>query len=134
MPYNLGAFLVVALEWRAQAKSKVVEARTLQTLRQEVVVLKEEKESLCRSWACQEEVYKASLRDARESNAEACKRCTELLEQVASLQSKIVTLEAVMRTFEAQQKLLADQCATWGQSLEKTEGELAEKMEKLNLL
>jgi len=74
------------------------------------------------------------LRDARESNAEACKRLTELLEQVTSLQSKIVALEAAMRTFEAQQKLLADQCAAWGQSLEKTEGELAEKMEKLNLL
>ncbi len=134
MPYYLGAFLVVSLEWRAQAKSKAVEARTLQTLRQEVAALKEEKESLCRSWACQEEVCKASLRDARESNAEACKRLTKLLEQVASLQSKIVSLEAAMRTSEAQQKLLADQCAARGQSLEKTEGELAEKMEKLNLL
>ena len=128
MPYYLGAFLVVSLEWRAQAKSKAVEARTLQTLRQEVAALKEEKESLCRSWACQEEVCKASLRDARESNAEACKRLTELLEQVASLQSKI------MRTSEAQQKLLTDQCAAREQSLEKTEGELAEKMERLNLL
>ena len=33
MPYYLGAFLAVALEWRAQAKSKADEARTLQTLR-----------------------------------------------------------------------------------------------------
>jgi len=32
MPYYLGAFLAVTLEWRAQAKSKVDEARTLQTL------------------------------------------------------------------------------------------------------
>jgi len=39
-----------------------------------------------------------------------------------------------MRTSEAQQKLLVDQCAARGQSLEKTEGELAEKMDKLNLL
>jgi len=39
-----------------------------------------------------------------------------------------------MRTSEAEQKLLAEQCATWGKSLEKTEGELAKKMEKLNLL
>ncbi|XP_068504629.1 uncharacterized protein [Phaseolus vulgaris] len=134
MPYYMGAFLVVALEWRAQAKSKAVEARALQSLRQEVAALKEEKENLCHSWACQEEVYKASLRDARESNAKACKRLTKLLKQVTSLQSKIVALEAAMRTSEAQQKLLADQCAAWGQSLEKTEGELAEKMEKLNLL
>ena len=90
MPYYMGAFLAVALEWRAQAKSKAVEARALQSLRQEVTALKEEEENLCRSWACQEEVYKASLRDARESNAEACKRLIELLEQVTSLQSKIV--------------------------------------------
>jgi len=53
---------------------------------------------------------------------------------VASLQSKIVALEAVTRASEAQEKRLADQCATREQSLEKTEGELAEKMEKLNLL
>jgi len=39
-----------------------------------------------------------------------------------------------MRTSEAQQKLLADQCDAQGQSLEKTEGELAENMDKLNLL
>ena len=64
MPYYMGAFLVVALEWRAQAKSKAVEARALQALRQEVAALKEEKENLCHSWACQEEVYKAFLRDA----------------------------------------------------------------------
>ena len=109
MPYYLGAFLAVALEWRAQAKSKADEARTLQTLRHEVATLKEEKESLCRGWVCQEEVYKASLRSAREVNAEACKRLTKLLAQVASLQSKIVALEAAMRTSEAQQKRLVDQ-------------------------
>ncbi|XP_068486731.1 tropomyosin-2-like [Phaseolus vulgaris] len=130
----MGAFLAVALEWRAQAKSKVVKARALQSLRQEVAALKEEKENLCPSWACQKEVYKASLRDAQESNAEACKRLTELLKQVTSLQSKIVALEAAMRNSEAQWKLLADQCAARGQSLEKTEGELAENMDKLNLL
>jgi len=60
MPYNMGAFLAVALEWRAQAKSKAVKAHALQT-RLEVAALKDEKENLCRSWACQEEVYKASL-------------------------------------------------------------------------
>ena len=52
MPYYLGAFLAVALEWRAQAKFKAVEARTFQTLQQEVAAMKEEKENLCRSWAC----------------------------------------------------------------------------------
>jgi len=81
------------------------------------------------------------MKSAREVNAEACKRLhdvgqagTDLLAQVASLQSKIVALEAATRASEAQQKRLADQCAAREQSLEKTEGELAEKMEKLNLL
>ena len=141
MPYYLGAFLAIALEWRAQAKSKFEEAGAIQALQREVATLKEEKESLSRGWACQEEVYKASLRSTIEINAEACKRLhdvgqtgTELLTQVASLQSKITALEAAMRTSEAQQKRLADQCAAWEQSLEKTEGKLAEKMEKLNLL
>jgi len=64
MPYYLGAFLVVALEWHAQVKSNANGARALQTLQQEVATLKEEKESLSRGWACQEEVYKASLKMA----------------------------------------------------------------------
>jgi len=141
MPYYLGAFLGVALEWRAQALSKAGKARTLQALLQKVATLKEEKESLCRGWACQEEVYKASLRSAREINAEACIRLhdvgqagTELLTQVSSLKSKIAALKAAMRTSEAQQKQLADQCADRKQLLEKTEGELAAQMEALNLL
>jgi len=100
MPYYLGAFLAISLEWRAQARSKFEEACSIQG---EVATLKEEKESLSRGWACQEEVYKASLRSAREINAEACKRLhdvgqagTELLTQVASLQSKVTVLEAAM--------------------------------------
>jgi len=141
MPYYLGAFLAVALEWRAQVKSKADEARALQTLQQEVATLKEEKESLCRGWACQEEVYKASLKRAQEANEEARKRLhgagqasAELLNQVASLQSKIANLETAVKTFEAQQKQLAEQCADQEQSLEKIEGELAAEMEALNLL
>jgi len=62
MPYYLGAFLAISLEWRAQARSKFEEACSIQG---EVATLKEEKESLSRGWACQEEVYKASLRSAR---------------------------------------------------------------------
>ena len=96
-----------------------------------MAILKEEKESLSQGWACQEEVYKASLRSARELNVEACKRLhdagqagVELLAQVASLKSKITALEVAMWASEAQQK----------QMLEKAEGELTAKMEALNLL
>ena len=104
MPYYLGVFFFVALEWRAQAKSKADEARTLQTLQQEVATLKEEKESMCRGWVCQKEVYKASLKRAQEANEEARKRLygarqanPELLNQVASLQSRIADLETTCR-------------------------------------
>ena len=141
MPYYLGAFLTVTLEWRAQAKSNANGARALQTLQQEVTTLKEENESLSRGWACQEEVYKASLKRAQEANEEACKRLhdagqanTKLLSQVASLQSKIADLETTVKASEAQQKQLADQCTDREQSLGKTEGELTAKMEALNLL
>jgi len=106
-----------------------------------VATVKEEKESLCRGWACQEEVYKASLKRAQEANEEARKRLhgagqanAKLLNQVASLQSRIVDLETAVKTSEAQQKQLADQCADREQSLEKIEGELTAKMEALNLL
>jgi len=131
MPYYLEAFLAIALDWHAQARAKTKETSALQALQQEVATLKEEKESLSQGWACQEEVYKASLRSAGELNAEACKRLhdagqagAELLAKVASLKSKIVALEVAMRASEAQQKKM----------LEKAEGELTAKMEALNLL
>jgi len=129
MPYYLGAFLVVALEWRAQAKSKADEARTLQTLQQEVVTLKEEKESLCRGWACQEEVYKASLKRAQEANEEARKRLygagqdnAKLLNQVASLQSRISDLETTVKTSEAQLKHLPTSALTGSNRWKKLKG------------
>jgi len=43
MPYYMGAFLVIALDWRAQAKSKAVEMQAFQALKREVATLKKER-------------------------------------------------------------------------------------------
>jgi len=113
-----------------------------------VATLKEEKESLSRSWAHQEEAYKTSLKLAQEAKEETAKQQhvaglvhAELLSQAVSLRTKISDLEAAATASEAQRKglenqlkRLEDQCTDREQSLGKTERELAAKMETLNLL
>jgi len=54
MPYYMGAFMAIALDCRAQAKTKAIEMQTLQALKREVATLKEEKLML-------EDAYRASL-------------------------------------------------------------------------
>jgi len=54
MPYYIGAFLAIALDWCAQAKTKAIEMQTLQALKREVATLKEEKLKL-------EDVYCTAL-------------------------------------------------------------------------
>jgi len=54
MPYYMGAFLAITLDWRTQAQAKAIEMRTLQALQREVATLKEERSKL-------EVAYQASL-------------------------------------------------------------------------
>ena len=63
MPYYLGAFLAVTLDWRAQAKNAASNTQALQALKEEVAALKEEKEALGR----QNEAYQASLKLAQKA-------------------------------------------------------------------
>ena len=58
MPFYLGAFLAVALEWRAQARNVVLQTQTLQALEIRVAALEEEKKTL----GCQNEAYQATLK------------------------------------------------------------------------
>jgi len=58
MPFYLGAFLAVALEWRAQARNAVLQAQTLQALGTRVAALEEEKKTLGR----QNEAYQTNLK------------------------------------------------------------------------
>ena len=66
-PFYLGAFLAVALEWRAQARNAVMQAQTLQALETKATTLEEEMRTLGR----QNETYQTSLKQAQESKAEA---------------------------------------------------------------
>jgi len=48
--YYMGAFIACANTWRAQAKTKAVEASAFQALEKENSSLKEEKETLASRW------------------------------------------------------------------------------------
>jgi len=61
MPYYMGAFLAIVLDWLAQAKTKAIEMQALQTLKREVATLKEEKLKHAQLWEQKESAYKASL-------------------------------------------------------------------------
>jgi len=76
MPFYLGAFLAVALDWRAQARNAVLQTQTLQALEARVTALEEEKKTLGR----QNEAYQASLKLAQEAKEEAEKQLGEAME------------------------------------------------------
>jgi len=78
MPYYMGAFLAIALDWSAQAKSKAIEMQTLQALKGEVASLKEEKLKL-------EEAYKASLAETQKAEEAANMRWHEAEQKCADL-------------------------------------------------
>jgi len=124
----MGAFMSRAHSWHMQARAKTVQASAFQTLEREVASLKEEKEKLTTHWGRQEDAYRASLEVAQRAKEEANRRLREvsqakieLLNQVVSLRAKIVDLEGVVRTSEAQQKKLENQCIDREQTLGKTE-------------
>jgi len=76
MPFYLGAFLAVALEWRAQARNAVLQTQTLQALETRVAALEEEKKTL----GCQNEAYQTTLKQAQEAKEEAEKQLAEAVE------------------------------------------------------
>ena len=67
MPFHLGAFLAVALDWRAQARNAVLQTQTLQAPETRIAALEEEKKALRR----QNEAHQASLKLAQEAKEEA---------------------------------------------------------------
>ena len=129
MPYHLGAFLAVALDWRAQARNAASNTRALQALKEEVAALKEEKEDLGR----QNEAYQASLKLAQEAKEEADRQLGEAMEIQAdfyvrevSLHVQVTDLQDMAEASEELQKDLEDQC--YGQA------ERLERMEELSLI
>ena len=88
MPFYLGAFLAVALDWRPQARNAASNTQTLQALKEEVAALKEEKEILGR----QNEAYQASLKLAQETKEEVDKQLGDVYVRQVSLQVQITDL------------------------------------------
>ena len=122
MPYYMGAFLAIALDWRAQAKTKAIEMQTLQDLKREVATHREEKLKL-------EDAYQASLAETRKVEEAATLRLREadqkhadLLGSMAPLQAKVAELRVVAEIYKA-----------LGVKQSKTKGELPAKTEALNL-
>ena len=89
MPFYLGAFLAVALEWRAQARNAVMQAQTLQALETKATTLEEEMRTLGR----QNETYQTSLKQAQESKAEIERQLAEALELQAGFFTREVALQ-----------------------------------------
>ena len=99
MPFYLGAFLAVALEWRAQARNAVLQAQTLQALETKATTLEEEMRTLGR----QNEAYQTSLKQMKESKAETERQLAEALE----LQAGLYTREVALQVQEALEKQVA---------------------------
>ncbi|XP_068476985.1 uncharacterized protein [Phaseolus vulgaris] len=137
MPYHLGAFLAVALDWRAQARNAASNTRALQALKEEVAALKKEKEALGR----QNEAYQASLKLAQEAKEEADRQLNEAMEIQAdfyirevSLQVQVTDLQDMVEASEELQKDLEDQCYGQAERLERMEEEMATQVKALGLL
>ena len=113
MPFYLGAFLAVALEWRAQARNAVLQAQTLQALETRVTALEEEKKTL----GCQNEAYQTSLKQAQESKVEAEGQLAEALElqtdfyaREVALKVQVTSLQDIVEAYEKVQKDLKARC------------------------
>jgi len=133
MNFYLSAFMACANTWREKAKAKASEAFAIQALEKENASLKEEKETLARRWARQEEAYKDSLKLAQKAKEEASKRLLEV-GQIVPLRVQVVDLKDAVQTSKAQQKKLEDHCVDREQKLAKTEAALEAKTNSCDLL
>ena len=91
-PTTYGAFLAIALDWRAQAKSKAIEMQALQALKREVATLKEEKLKLAPLWEHKEGAYETSLVESRKAEEAANLRLHEACQKYADLLGSMVPL------------------------------------------
>jgi len=137
MPFYLGAFLVVALDWRTQARNAALQAQTLQALETRVVVLEEERKTLRR----QDEASQASLKLAKEAKEEVEKQLAEAVELQAdfyarevTLQVQITGLQGMVEANEEVQKDLKSRCCEQADNLERMEGEMATQAKAMGLL
>ncbi|XP_068477149.1 uncharacterized protein [Phaseolus vulgaris] len=137
MPFYLGAFLVVALDWRAQARNAVLQTQTLQALEARVAALEEEKKTL----GCQNEAYQTTLKLAQEAKEEAEKQLAEAVEFQAdfytlevTLQVQVTGLQGMVEAYEEVQEDLKSRCCEQADKLERMEGEMATQAKAMGLL
>ena len=137
MPFYLGAFLAVALEWRAQARNAVLQSQTLQALETKATTLEEEMRTLGR----QNEAYQTSLKQIQESKAETERQLAEALELQAgfytrevALQVQVAGLQEVVKADAETQKDLKDRCCEQAAKMERMEGEMATQAKAMDLL
>jgi len=130
MPYYMGAFLAIALDWRAQEKAKAIEMQTLQALKREVATLKEEKLKLAQLWEQKKNAYKASLMETHKAMEAANLKLHEAGQKHADLLGSMASLEAEV----AELRVAAENSKVLGAKLSETEEKLAANIEALNLL
>ncbi|XP_068475036.1 uncharacterized protein [Phaseolus vulgaris] len=113
MPFYLGAFLAVALEWCAQARNAVLQTQTLQALETRVTALEEEKKTL----ECQNKAYQSTLKQAQEAKEKAEKQLAEAMgfqadfyTQEVALQVQLTGLQDLVKADAEVQKDLKDRC------------------------
>jgi len=137
MPFYLGAFLAVALDWRAQARNAALQTQALQALETKVAALEEETKALGR----QNEAYQASLKLAQEAKEEVDKQLGEAMElqtdfyaREVTLQVRVTSLQGIVEACEEVQKDLKDRCCEQADELERMKGEMATQAKALGLL
>ena len=137
MPFYLGAFLAVALEWRSQARNAVLQTQTLQALETKATTLEEEMKTLGR----QNEAYCSSLKQAQESRAEVERKLAEALElqsdfyaREVALQVQVAGLQELVKADAETQKDLKDRCCEQTAKVERMEEEMATQAKAMDLL
>ncbi|XP_068503929.1 formin-like protein 18 [Phaseolus vulgaris] len=137
MPFYLGAFLAVALEWRAQARNAVLQAQTLQALETKVTALEEEKKTL----ECQNKTYQSTLKQAQEAKEKAEKQLAEAMgfqadfyTREVALQVQLTGLQDLVEAGAEVQKDLKDRCCEQAEEMERMEGEMATQAKAMGLL
>jgi len=137
MPFYLGAFLAVALKWRAQARNAALQTHTLQALETRVAALEEEKKILGR----QKETYQTTLKRAQDAKAETERQLAEAAEmQVDSytrevaLQIQVTGQQGMVETYDEVQKVLKSRCSEQADRLARAEGEMADQAKTMGLL
>ena len=127
MPYYLGAFLAVVLDWRTQARNAAWQSHRLQTLETKISTLEQENEKLRR----QDEASQASLKlaeiakeeterqlvKAEKELAEAADLQTDFYTQEVALQVQVTGLQAMIKNCEEVQASLKSRCCEQAEAM-----------------